>query len=474
MGYSKRFTPQGTIAEDFTSHEGIDHDRLSSFGYDWEQVGRPDIPPVYPSKIYLPRTTEDVIAAIREVKQLGQRLTIRSRGHSSNDLVLTTGPVLSTTRLNQLLSFDEASMTATVQAGIVSADLDEFLAARGYGLPVIGDHNDITVGGFSSVGGIGPASFRHGMFVDTVVSFEYVTFDGELIACSRDRNADQFWRVLCGTGQYGVIVTMTCRFIRIDKYHTVLRNNRRLHFTVDGFIRDTAPLMRDPRGQFMIRAAWNDLGPIRIGQVSPYVETTQSSIRSLRDKVVYGYLHWIGRRAGTLPPWSEKVFKGLGTVGILIPPRYATIKNVEFFSDRIVDSTVGDPTRWFILLVPGHVYEVMFRAVYQLGLEYRDRFGCFSFVCIYVKAFRSDYLSTDPAQFYCEMNLLLGITKRGVQPDEIDALVSRLDDLCIEHRAFRYMHTRTVKDPARRQRIDANAALHRAVEASGIQKGLTS
>lgn len=458
MGYFKRFSPQGRIEESFTSHQGIEHDTLEAFGRDWEQVGQPDIAPVYPSKIYLPQTTAEVVAAVKEAKLLGQRLTIRSRGHSSNDLVVTSGPVLSTTRLNKLLAFDETAMTAQVQAGMVSADLDEHLRPLGYGLPVIGDHNDITVGGFSSVGGIGPASFRHGMFIDNVLGFEFVNFDGDVVACSRSVNADHFWRVLCGTGQHGIITAMTCRFIRIDKYGTVLRNRRKLYRDLEAFVHDTLGLMINPGpDNFMLRAAWNDLGKIQIGHVSQYQETPQSRLKTLRNKLVYGWLHFLGRNAGTLPLKLDKVVKALGTLGVLAPPGYASIKNVEFFSDRIVDSTVGDPTRWFILLVPSQAYRQMFFNVYQAALDFKQRLGCFTFVCLYVKVFKSAYLSDDPNQFYCEMNLLVGISPRGIQSDELAALVSRIDDVCIEHGALRYMHTKTVKDAARRQKLDPNA-----------------
>ena len=38
-----------------------------------------------------------------------------------------------------------------------------------------------------------------------------------------------------------------------------------------------------------------------------------------------------------------------------------------------------------------------------------------------------------------------------------DDLVSQVDDLCIKHGAFRYMHSKTVKDPERRRQLDLNS-----------------
>lgn len=214
-------TPSGAPAwkRRISSHERFDHDSIDSLGYDWERIANPGMAPRLPRKIYLPQTTEDIVRVVEEAKALGERLSIRSKGHSSNDLVLTDGgSLLLTEKLNRIVEIDHDAMTATVQAGAVSAQVDDHLSTMGLGLPVIGDHDHITVGGFASVGGISPASHRFGLFVDTVQQIEYVTWDGELVRASREENADHFHKVLTGLGQHGVLATLTVRIIRIDKY----------------------------------------------------------------------------------------------------------------------------------------------------------------------------------------------------------------------------------------------------------------
>src|SRR6266481_9186992 len=86
MGITYELTPHGVV-DRYTSHEGIVHNNINELGYDCEQVGDPAIEPRYPSKVYLPQTTEDIVAAVKEVNALGQKLTVRGSGHSSNDLV---------------------------------------------------------------------------------------------------------------------------------------------------------------------------------------------------------------------------------------------------------------------------------------------------------------------------------------------------------------------------------------------------
>ena len=72
----------------YSSHESFSHDSIDSLGYDWERIADPGIAPRFPFKVYLPRTTADVVRAVREAQLLGQTLRVRSKGHSSNGLVL--------------------------------------------------------------------------------------------------------------------------------------------------------------------------------------------------------------------------------------------------------------------------------------------------------------------------------------------------------------------------------------------------
>lgn len=120
------------IRRRINSHETFVHDSIDGLGYDWARIADPHITPKFPLKVYLPHTTDDV------------------------------------------------------------------LAAHGLRLPVIGDHADLTMGGFSAVDGISASSFRFGLFADTVQRLEYVTWGGELISCSRSERPDHFYNVLLG------------------------------------------------------------------------------------------------------------------------------------------------------------------------------------------------------------------------------------------------------------------------------------
>jgi hypothetical protein len=452
-----------TWRTNINSHKGFTHDSIDSLGYDWERIANPGIKPQYPLKVYLPQTTDDIVRVVKEARALGERLAIRSAGHSSNHLVLNPGgSVLLTRELNQIVEIDEEAMTATVQAGMISAQLDDRLSTRGLGLPIIGDHNHITVGGFASVGGISPASHRFGLFVDTIERIEYVNWDGEVITASRTENPDQFYAVLTGRGQHGVIATVTVKLIKIDKYTTVLKNHEKHYFDVASFITGAGATIANPGDALYERGVWLNYPlpgghSIGVGQFSAYHATDQTGWAKARDYASYTYLDGLGWLSDHVPTSTGAALKALGMLGVIMSPQYATVKNVEFFTDKVLDSMVGDPTRMFIILAPLDRFGNLFQSAYDLMLEFRERHHCFTFLSVYVKSIRSPYLAQGgPNDRFCELMFYNGIDNAGMTPAVTEDLVNRFDDIVIANHGFRYMHSLTSNDPDRRQKVDPN------------------
>jgi FAD binding domain len=459
------------------SHETFSHDSLDSLAYDWERIGNPKIPPKFPFKVYLPRSPEDVARAVKECKELGQTIKVRSKGHSSNDLVLNEGgAVLLMQGMDQVLDVDEENLTATVQGGAISALIDDHLAPLGLGLPVIGDHRDITVGGFASVGGISPASHRFGMFIDNVLAIQFVDWDGEIRRCSREEDSDDFYSLLAGLGRHGVIVEVTLRLIRIDKYRTIWENHQTHYRSMDDFIAGTKPIIEEPGDVMMERGVWVDfkLGSgkhIGLGQFSEYRETSQTAVHKARNTGSYGVLHGIGRVAGNLPAKLDMALKYVGMGGVMLSPKYASIKNIEFFTDKVLDSTVGDPTRMLIVLGPLDKYEELFRRCWALLDGYRDSHGCFTFLSVYVKSIRSDYLARDGYDRFCELMFYTGVHPDRMTTELLEEIVEQFDDIVIDCNGYKYMHTRTTKDPEKRAKVDPNARHAERRRAAGNGKG---
>jgi len=442
------------------SHESIHHDSLDSLGYDWGRVANPHIAPRFPSKVYTPHTTQDVVDAVNEVRERKETLRIRSKGHSSNDLVLTDGPILLTQGMDKILKIDKEAKTARVQAGAINALLDDELARFDLGMPVIGDHKDITVGGFAAVGGVSPASHRFGLMIDNVLALQVVDWDGDVHECSPDEDPERFYANLAGLGQHGVMTEATLKLFTVDKYRTMVRNEQTHYKTRDAFIAGTQPKLIDPGDALYERGIWVDYaknGKVCLGQFSAYHDTPQNMKAKLRNKLSYDYLHSIGLIAGTLPKFPDKVLKLIGMLGVLFSPGYASIKNVEFFTDKLLDSTVGDPTRMLIALAPLDRYETIFGELWEVLEGARQEHDCFTFISVYVKSIHSPYLKSTEHERHCELMFFVGCKPDTLTDEILDEVVSDFDDVVVANDAYRYMHSKTVKDPERRARIDPNA-----------------
>ncbi|HEU5267616.1 MAG TPA: FAD-binding oxidoreductase [Jatrophihabitans sp.] len=452
-----------------TSHHKISHDSIDGLGYDWAQVGADPQQGRHPLTVHLPRTTEEVALIVRNARTLGQRVIVRGSAHSSNNLVTAQRSTLLLTRyLDGVAPVDASASTVTAQAGVSMGTLDDVLAAQGFGLPICPDHPDISLGGFLSVGGISPASHRHGLFVDTVTELEYVDPEGHIRRCGRDADRDQFNRLLAGLGRHGIVTSVTCQVLRTDKRRTVLRNDRTLYRDVDRFIDDATTMLESPGDALMLRGAWIDSGKLGgrlcLGQMAAYYPVAQTAARRWRERLSYAYLHWVGRWAARVPASLHMVMRYLGVLGVMVSPQYASAKNVEMFTDKALDYNVGDPARNFVVLAPMEQFSTVFRKVYDRCLLER-RAGAFTYITFHVKGIKSAYLNDrDPDRRYGEIMVVVGCDPQQFTLPLLEEFVADLDALCVEHDSLRYMHTRTSGDPQLSALVDPNARYDRAAE----------
>ena len=114
-----------------------------------------------PQAVVCPASAEDVARVLKFAARHSLSVATRGGGHSQTGQSLSEHLVLDMASLCQLVRVEDG--TVTVQAGIKWRTLVEHLAARRVSPPVLTNNLDVTVGGTLSMGGLGVASWRHGM-----------------------------------------------------------------------------------------------------------------------------------------------------------------------------------------------------------------------------------------------------------------------------------------------------------------------
>lgn len=158
----------------------------------------------YPAAIVRCTGIADVMHAVNVVREEGVPLSIRAGGHhTAGHGVCDDGIVLDLQPMNGV-RVDPVAQTAWIQGGATWGDVNPEL--RAVGLDIVGvSYPEVGVGGFTLGGGIGLLSREHGLAVDNLRGVELVTAEGEFVHARDDTNADLFWALRGGSGNFGVV-----------------------------------------------------------------------------------------------------------------------------------------------------------------------------------------------------------------------------------------------------------------------------
>jgi FAD/FMN-containing dehydrogenase/Fe-S oxidoreductase len=135
---------------------------------------------VEPVGVVVPRTDEDVRAAMAIAREEGVALLPRGGGTSQSGQTVGRALVLDFTKYrNKLLETDPAAHTCSVEPGIVLDELNRQLKPTGLWFPVdVSTSSRATIGGMTGNNSCGTRSIRYGIMRDNVIAIDAILADG--------------------------------------------------------------------------------------------------------------------------------------------------------------------------------------------------------------------------------------------------------------------------------------------------------
>jgi FAD/FMN-containing dehydrogenase len=152
----------------------------------------------------------DVMAAVNFGRDNKLPIAIRCGGHNGPGLGSVDDGLVIDLSMMKGVRVDPAKRTARVGAGCVTGDVDHATHAFGQAVP-FGVVSTTGVSGLTLGGGHGYLSRQYGLAVDNLLEADVVLADGRFVTASEAENAELFWALRGGGGNFGVVTSFLFR-----------------------------------------------------------------------------------------------------------------------------------------------------------------------------------------------------------------------------------------------------------------------
>jgi FAD/FMN-containing dehydrogenase len=156
----------------------------------------------------------DVIAGVQFAREKDILLCIKGGGHNIAGLASADGALMLDMSLMRGVWVDPQRKVARAQAGCLLGDVDRETQLHGIAA-VLGFVSATGIAGLTLGGGFGYLTRRWGWTADNVVGMDVVTAEARLVRAGSDENADLFWGLRGGGGNFGVVTGIDYRLFPV-------------------------------------------------------------------------------------------------------------------------------------------------------------------------------------------------------------------------------------------------------------------
>ncbi len=164
----------------------------------------------YPVAIVYCGSAKDVQNAVLWAKCQKLPVRVRSGGHNHEGFSTGNGALVIDVSKMKGVTIDKDRMQAQIEPGITGGELYTLLAKKGF-TQSGGTCADVGLSGLVLTGGMGPLSRINGLTCDSLISFDMVGAEGNIIHVTKDNeHKDLFWAACGGGGgNFGIVISMT-------------------------------------------------------------------------------------------------------------------------------------------------------------------------------------------------------------------------------------------------------------------------
>src|SRR6266542_1776203 len=149
------------------------------------------------------RGVADVVDAVKLARKLNLEVAVRGGGHNVAGRATVDGGLMIDLAPMKGIHVDWHARTARAQGGVNWAELNR--ETQLHSLAVTGGVVSTTgIAGLTLGGGLGWLMSKYGLALDNLRSVELVTAEGSVVRASNDEEADLFWALRGGGGNFGV------------------------------------------------------------------------------------------------------------------------------------------------------------------------------------------------------------------------------------------------------------------------------
>jgi FAD/FMN-containing dehydrogenase len=157
-----------------------------------------------PALIAVCGSTDDVVAAVRFARTQALPISVYGGGHSVTGAAVIDDGLMIDMRGMKALAIDADARTVRAEAGLNWGEFDA--ATQEHGLAVTGGRvPDTGIIGLALGSGSGWLERKLGFTCDNLIGAEMVTADGTVVKATGTENADLFWALRGGGGNFGIV-----------------------------------------------------------------------------------------------------------------------------------------------------------------------------------------------------------------------------------------------------------------------------